>query len=557
MVSRAILREIDKILQSDRPPDQKVEMIARFRELLESEGRGVDLMEILIRRGEAQRQGLVEARKCIEELKQNMEEFMAPPLHFATFWCSTTTEEGPRAEVVRENGRTLVAIGESVNVEELQLGDEILLNAKGSLLMGKYDGGRPHHGGTAVFSRLLDDGRLVLESRDEEVVVEPGPGIVAEELKPGDLVLFNRAAGLAHEMVRRSEGKEYFVEETPHETFQQIGGLAKQIDEILEAVELMGEPDETAAKYGIKPVRGMLLYGPPGVGKTLVARALANYLARISGYDKAYFMYVKPSEDNSYLFSQSERNIRKRFQAAAEAADRAEGAPVIMFCDEIDAMGAVRGARLREVNDRVLQAFLAELQGLCNRPNVLVIGATNRADALDPALVRPGRLGDSLIEIPRPGRRAAREIFGKYLTDDLCYAVNPDVESERMSVIEAGVSAIFASNGDGELARLTFRDGTTRAVHRADLVNGAVIANIANKASRFAWRREKRGGEAGVLSRDVLAAVGEEFQALARILTPVNCRNHLSGIPWDLDVVDVAPATRRVARPLSYMRIGA
>jgi proteasome-associated ATPase len=293
------------------------------------------------------------------------------------------------------------------------------------------------------------------------------------------------------------------------------------------------------------------------VGKTLVARALANYLARISGFGRSDFMYIKPSQDNSYLFSQSERNIRKRFRAAAEAAERSGGAPVVMFFDEIDAMGAARGARLREVNDRVLQAFLAELQGLNPRSNVLVIGATNRADALDPALVRPGRLGDSLIEIPRPGRRAAREIFGKYLTDDLCYAKDPEVESMRASVIDAGVSAIFASNGDGELARLTFRDGSTRPVHRADLVNGSVIANIAGKACRIAWRRDKRGGEPGVRPRDVLAAVAEEFQALAGILTPVNCRSHLSGIPWDLDVVDVAQTRRRVARPLNYMRIGA
>jgi proteasome-associated ATPase len=229
---------------------------------------------------------------------------------------------------------------------------------------------------------------------------------------------------------------------------------------------------------------------------------------------------------------------------------------VVMFFDEVDHVGASRGTSLMRVDDRVLTAFMTELDGLESRGNILVVAATNRRDALDPGLLRPGRLGDCVIEVPKPNRKAAYEIFTKYLPANVPYAHNGHSDnsaSARAEIIASAISKIYSPNGGGDLARITFRDGKTRIVKPHDLVSGAVIAKIAQMAIERACWREVETGDAGICLQDVVSAVAEEFASAARGLVPGNCHKHLSELPQGVDVVAVEPIARNVPAPHEYM----
>jgi proteasome-associated ATPase len=227
-----------------------------------------------------------------------------------------------------------------------------------------------------------------------------------------------------------------------------------------------------------------------------------------------------------------------------------------MFFDEVDSVGMLRGRTNAQVDDRVLTAFMAELDGLTGRGNIIVVGATNRRDALDPALLRPGRLGDLVLDIPRPKMKAAGDIFAKHLRQDIPYASNGHSTS-RDEIITAVLSWIYAPNGEGELASLQFRDGKRRSVRAADLVSGAIIANIVNSAIERACTREVETNEPGLRTDDVLAAMADEFEAAMRVLTPANCRYHLTDLPQDMDVVSVEPVVRKVKQPHRYLNVEA
>jgi proteasome-associated ATPase len=244
------------------------------------------------------------------------------------------------------------------------------------------------------------------------------------------------------------------------------------------------------------------------------------------------------------------------FRIAREVSEANPGCPVVIFFDEIDSIGVGRGQSHMRVHDNVLTALITELDGLVDRGNIIVIGATNRRESLDVSLVRPGRLGDLVLELPRPNRRAAREIFARHLPPDLPYARNghgEDLEATRLEIIETAVSRIYAPNADAELATITFRDGTRRPVRMPDLINGAMIANIAGNAVERACFREQETGDGGVTFEDVDNAIASEFESASRVLTPANCRSHLTGLPHDMDVVNVQPAERKLNRRGRYI----
>jgi SpoVK/Ycf46/Vps4 family AAA+-type ATPase len=230
--------------------------------------------------------------------------------------------------------------------------------------------------------------------------------------------------------------------------------------------------------------------------------------------------------------------------------------PVVLLFDVVDSVGVARGESLNRANDRVLQSFMAELDGFPPRGNVLVIAATNREDAIDPALLRPGRLGDLVLRVPRPGRRAAGQILGKHLHPEMPYrAAEGGAEAARAAMIEAAVAAIYGPQAETELATVVFRDGSRHAVRRADLVSGAVLAKLADAAAERALVRELEGGDAGLCVHDILDAAADEFDLAAGNLTPANCRRHLDSLPQDLDVVRVEPVVRRVARAHRYLTL--
>jgi SpoVK/Ycf46/Vps4 family AAA+-type ATPase len=288
----------------------------------------------------------------------------------------------------------------------------------------------------------------------------------------------------------------------------------------------------------------------------MMARALANRVSRLSSSGRSRFMNIKPGALHSMWFAQSEHNYREVFRVAREAGERDPDIPVVLYFDEVDAIGAARGTSVTRVDDRVLTAFMAELDGLEGRGNVLVVASTNRRDALDPGLARPGRLGDCVIHIPAPGRKAARAILEKYLPTSIPYARNghgADVGATRDTILDAAIAYVFAPNAHGDVAELVFRDGRRRTVKARELVNGAVLAKVAGVAAERACLREMEGGAPGLVLDDVLEALDAEFESVGRALTAANCRAYLADLPQDVDVVSVSPSGRAVSRPRHYL----
>lgn len=290
----------------------------------------------------------------------------------------------------------------------------------------------------------------------------------------------------------------------------------------------------------------------------MMARALANWIARLVPAGRSRFMSIKPGEMNSMWYGQSEAIIRQTFRAAREAGESDPEVPVVLFFDEVDSIGAARGGALSRIDDKVLEAFMVELEGLQDRGNVLVVAATNRRDLLDSALTRPGRLGDLEIQVPRPGIDGAREILRKYLRAGMPYAANGnggDPELERAGLVDATISRLFAQNGESDLATIVFRDGKQQTVQAKDVVNGAMIRKIAYDAAEAACLREGTTGAEGIRLEDLLNALETEMETAARSLTPAGCRGQLENLPQDVDVVRVDPVRRRVARAHQYIRL--
>jgi SpoVK/Ycf46/Vps4 family AAA+-type ATPase len=269
---------------------------------------------------------------------------------------------------------------------------------------------------------------------------------------------------------------------------------------------------------------------------------------------------VRPGEWRSQWYGESERYLREMFGAARSAGEKDRRAPVVVFFDELDSIGTTRGRAGSAVDDRVLQAFAAELDGVLSQRNhnILMIGATNRRESLDPALLRPGRFGDKEIRVGRPGMSAARAILAKHLTPGINYALNGSggPSATRDHIIDATVSRLYAPNGESDLCSLIFRDGSQRPVKPADLMSGASLAKIAHAARERACWREVTTHSQGVRIEDLFAAVDRELDRLSRILTPANAREHLVGLPDDLDVVKVERSGPRHARGrLKYLTI--
>lgn len=526
----------------------KVELLATLRAQGADNARRIDAL--VMERCTRLMEGLREAQGNQEKLKELLEQVTAPPWHPAVFVCAWTSPDGPRALVAHGNSRRVVAFDEDVDPATLATGEEVLLGHELNVIMGKSPYPPATFGETAFFERRLPDGRIVLRWREEELVVQVAAGLKDCELKAGDEIRWDRTCWMAFEKVERSRGTDLFLEDTPAESFDCVGGLDSQIRAIKQAIDLRRQNAAIAAKYRLRAKRGgFLLVGEPGNGKTLLARAVANYVSTLGRTRRCRFMNVKPGQFNSMWFGQSEANCREMFRVAAQAGQEDPDTPVIMFLDEIDAVGAARGESLARVGDRVLQSLMAELDGLTARGNLLVLAATNRQDALDPALLRPGRLGDHIIQVPRPNRSAGHDILAKYLPPDIPYV------TDRDEIIDAALSVIFSPNGEGELATLVFRDGTRRGIRQSDLVSGAVLANIATQAVERACAREVETGREGLHAHDVLDTITEQFDATARGLTPANCRRYFAWLPQDLDVVAVQPVVRRVPQPHKYLTL--
>lgn len=536
--------------------EEKLRLVAEIRAYSNEAGKQVD--QFLIEQLTTLNNGLREAQDNQAKLGEILDKLAAPPLHTALFHGLVRTSKGEAAKVTYGSTRRIVSIAEELDPCSFSAGDEVLLGNELNVIIEKSPYSFFQSGETATFDRYTEDGRMVIKWRDEEVVVDIARQLENLSLHAGDQVRWDRNVWMAFEKLERSKGTDLFLEETPQETFDSIGGLDRQIEELQRSIRLHMQHAETVRKYQLRRKGSVLLVGPPGTGKTMMARSLANWLARISRSGRSRFMNIKPASLHSMWYAQSEANYREVFRVARAAGEQEPDVPVVMFFDEIDSVGGARGMSLMRVNDRVLTAFMCELDGLEERGNVLVVAATNRRDALDPALLRPGRLGDSIIEVPRPTMRAAREIFAKHLRVDIPYAVNgngAEAGAMRQEIIDSVVSRIYSPNGENELATLTLRDGKRRTVKAAELISGASIAKIALAATERACTREIEMNRSGLELEDVLTAMAEEFEAIARTLSPANCHQHLSGLPQDVDIVSVEPVVRKVSRPHKYLRV--
>ncbi|MEW6741305.1 MAG: ATP-binding protein [Planctomycetota bacterium] len=535
-------------------PEEKMDMVRLIRGM--SPEATAQLDQFFLSEHQRLWHGMKKVEAIQAELRAKIEELTSPPWPTAVFVAPVHQDGQRRALVTVGSTSRVVLVPGDLDLNELQAGDDVMLSAAMNALIGKAPVPVCPGGEVVAFERYTTDRRLVVRVRDEEYVVRAGRSLMGVTLRPGDLVRWDRSVSMAFEKLELPDGERLFLEETPSETFDDIGGLDGLIERLTGSIRLHRERRDLVHRYHLNGLRGVLFTGPPGNGKTLIARAIANWFAQISPTGRSRFMNIKPGGLNSMWYGQTEKNYRDAFAAARRAAEQDSDIPVVMFFDEIDSVATTRTMSLVRVDDRVLPAFMAELCGLEPRHNVLVIAATNRPDALDPAVVRPGRLGDAIYEVPRPNRVAARAIFAKHLPAGIPIAGADEIgEAAREAAIEAAIARIYAPNGAGDLATLACRDGRRRAVKARDLVSGAIIAQIAKGAAYRAAMRECQTGAVGVRTEDLLEMADEVFEQTARLLTPANCRGHLTSLPHDIDVASVEVTRRAQAREQRYLQV--
>ncbi len=498
-----------------------------------------------------------EALNTVQEehckLRFLIESLTAPPSFPAIYLAPAKGSGADRAIVQTESDRRVVRLEDGIDISELNPGDEVLLNHEKNCLVAKSEDPSFLTGEVAVYSRDLHDGRIVVRLRDEELVVLPRAALRDAKIKPGDGVRFNRNLGLAFERIEASRGEEYFIETTPGDTFSEIGGLDREIEQLKRLMTLHIHHQEMTGKYRLAQKRSVLMEGPPGNGKTKIAKATCNWLATLSAIGRSRFINIKPGGLNSMWYGQTEQHYREVFRIARETAAAERGVPVVMFWDEVDAIGTHRGESIHRIDDRMLNAFMAELNGLEECGNIVILAATNRIDSIDSALLRPGRLGDLVLHVPAPRANGARQILSHYLPMDVPYAANGEGSvSTREALLDLAVAQIFSTDSETELAHLMLRDGKSRTVRASDLISGAQLESIAQSALERACVREAEGGPAGLGKSDVNAAIEEFFASAARPLTPRNARSYVRDLPQDVDVVRVDLVERKVKKAYRY-----
>ncbi|GIL30143.1 proteasome ATPase [Actinocatenispora comari] len=509
------------------------EELALVRRRLTESPRQVRLLEERLAAAQAQVQRLgdqnerlvstlKDAREQIVTLKEEIDRLAQPPSGYGVF---LGRYDDGTVDVFTGGRKLRVAVSPAVPLEDLQRGQEVLLNDALNVVESL---GFERAGDIVMIKDLLEgpegrsDRALVVSHADEERVVHLADTLIGAPLRAGDALLIDSRSSYAFERIPRSEVEELVLEEVPDINYTDIGGLDSQIEQIRDAVELPFLHADLFLEHQLRPPKGVLLYGPPGCGKTLIAKAVANSLAkqvqehREGERARSFFLNIKGPELLNKYVGETERHIRLIFQRAREKAG--EGVPVIVFFDEMDSIFRTRGSGVSsDVENTIVPQLLSEIDGVEGLENVIVIGASNREDMIDPAILRPGRL-DVKIKIERPDAESAKDIFAKYLTTEL--PLHPDDLAEHgdsrqaciAAMVQAAVERMYTESEENRFLEVTYANGDKEVLYFKDFNSGAMIENIVGRAKKMAIKDFLSTGTKGLRLTHLLDATVDEFQ---------------------------------------------
>ncbi len=488
--------------------DSDVRLYETTRELMQAHRRNRKLTSTL-----------QEAKEKLEHLKEKVEQLSAPPNNYGVFLGANDDDT---IDIDLGGKRWKVKADPAIDVDQLKKGQEVIVNGVLNVV-GTRD--FDQRGEVVKIKEALDESRTIVSLRaDEERVVEISEPLREESLKLGDNVLLNHSTGMIMEKLPKTEVEDLLLEVVPDISYSDIGGLDDQIEAIRDAIETPYLYPDEYKEFALTPPKGILLYGPPGCGKTLIAKAVAHSLAtrvrQQTGRDdiKGYFINIKGPELLNKYVGETERKIREVFQKASEKSK--EGVPVIIFFDEMDSLFRSRGMGISsDMESTLVPQFLAEIDGVESLRDVVVVGASNRQDLLDPAVLRPGRL-DIKIKIDRPTAEGAKDIFAKYLTPDLPIAPSElepfgnDGEKTVQHLIDQAIDEMYATTEENKFIEVTYARGERDILYFKDFVSGAMIENIVSRAKKMAIKRliSSDGKEKGMTFDNLKSAIQEEYK---------------------------------------------